>query len=410
MTSLDICKRIAEIGGHPYYVGGSVRDKLLGFDPKDIDIVVEGLNKEKLLEAFPQSKLVGKDFPVIIVDGHEVALTRREKKIGKGHDGFECTTKDIPLRDDLERRDLTINAIAENPFTGQIIDPFNGQKDIKDRLLQPVGDHFLEDPLRVLRAARFSCLGFESSFELKNICSSGARSLHEISPERIWAEILKVLQSNNPRQFFESLWDYEALHRVLPEISNLKNRPQPQKWHPEICSYEHTLQVITRAKELGGDSETMFAALVHDLGKAITDNKKLPSHYGHESLGVPLVVELCDRLRIPNSFRKIAILTCRDHLNVHRCQEMRPVKIVRLLMRLNVIHDTETLSKVTLACQADAQGRGQVNWNKPYPQRDYLRRAAQAIQSVDGKDFAGMDPKKIKQRLEQKRIRAVSNV
>jgi len=383
----------------------------MGKCPKDTDIVVVGFSFPQLTNLFAASKIIGKDFPVIQVDGIEIALARKERKIDTGHTGFICDTLGVSLEEDLFRRDLTINAMAMDPFTEQITDPFGGRADINNKMIRPVSIHFKEDPLRVLRAARFAAqFDMDLCLQVSIMAQEMMAELTTLTPERVWGETLKALKTDNPQRFFEALNEMEVLEIVFPEIAALKGRIQPEKYHPEGCVFTHFLQVLERARNLGADEETMFAAMCHDLGKAVTPDEDLPRHINHEALGVPIVESLCERLKIPNSFRHVAVLTAREHLNIHRFQELKPVTQVRLITRLNGIHDDITLKRICMASMADARGRGPVYWNKEYPQADAVLKAAEIIRSVRGDQFAHLkDGNIIAQKLEQARTKALGS-
>lgn len=406
--AFKICRLVKNAGGRPYVVGGFIRDYIMGRKSHDIDICVADISFEKLQSLFPDAGIpVGKQFPVLIVDGIEVALARTETKICEGHTGFTCETKNITILQDLYRRDLTINAMAMDPSTMEILDPFAGQSDIQRRVLRPVSEAFMEDPLRPVRAARFAAqLKFKLTNELINMSQHMQESLKSLSGERVFEEIMKGLNTDKPSVFIEALDSLQCLDIILPEISALKGRIQPPQYHPEGDAKIHTLLVIDRARELGADDITMFAALVHDLGKAVTDTDNLPHHYDHEALGVPIIEKLCERLHVPNSFRDVAIATSRDHLNIHRFNDMKPVKRVRLLDRLGAAHGNAVINRVTLAAQADAQGRGPLFHDKPYPQRQAILDAADKYRLVKGDKFAHLkDGQKIRQKLEQERAK-----
>lgn len=407
MQHLDLCRRIQAAGGKPYVVGGWVRDHILGRVPHDLDICVVGMTMPQLIAVFPEGKPAGKDFPIVIVDDIEIALARVERKVGQGHTGFTCETKNVTLAEDLFRRDLTINAMAMCPFTGTVIDPFGGRKAIEARSLSPVSDHFIEDPLRVLRAARFAAqLDFTPTWELIHMCELLRGELPTLSQERVLEELMKALASPKPSAFFECLREFDCLENVFPEIANLCGRVQPEKYHPEGDAFVHTMLVLDRARELGADEATMFAALVHDLGKAVTDDDNLPHHYNHEVLGVPLVKKMCKRLRAPNELSVVGVAAAREHLNIHRFNELRSMTQVRLLDRLGAAHGDKLLEQVTLVAQADAQGRGPLFHDKPYPQRQAVLDAADKFRTVRGDQFASLkDGEKIKQKLEQARAK-----
>jgi tRNA nucleotidyltransferase (CCA-adding enzyme) len=411
MKHLDLCRRIQAAGGQPFVVGGAVRDLVMGRQAKDVDLCVVGMTMQQLLAALPEGEQpVGKSFPILIVDGIEIALARKERKIGAGHTGFECETDGVSLHEDLFRRDLTINAMAMNPFTDEIIDPFGGRKAISEKCLAPVSEHFLEDPLRVLRAARFAAqCGFEPTWELVHMCQFLRGELNSLSQERVFTELMKALRSQRPSKFFESLDVFNCLDVVFPELAALQGRVQSEQHHPEGDAFVHTLLVVDRARELGADDATMFAALVHDLGKAVTDDDNLPHHYNHEALGVPLVHQFCERLKVPNAMRDVGVAASREHLNVHRFNELKPMTKVRLLDRLGAAHGNTLIERVTLAAQADAQGRGPLFHDKPYPQRQAVLDAADKFRTVRGDQFASLrDGEKIRAKMEQARARALA--
>lgn len=398
-------------------VGGYVRDLLLGRQPKDVDVVIvggdpfHGPGLATLQELLPNAtiKLVGKDFPVYLVDDIEVAYARTERKVGEGYQGFEVNVQDVTLEEDLRRRDLTINAMALDPFTDQIIDPFGGARDLQAGVLRPVGPHFGEDPVRILRAARFAAqLDMSITRDLVAAAEPALAELVDAPGERLWGELEKALRTQKPSRFVEGLDELGALEVVLPEIAALKGRIQPEKYHPEGDAYVHTLEVIDRAADLGGDDEAMFAALVHDLGKAVTPDDNLPHHYNHEALGVPLVHAMCDRLHVPNTHRRVAAATAKDHLNVHRFNDLKPVKKVRLLMRLGAAQGDLLARRVVLASKADARGRGPLHADAAYEQGDALLEAAAVLRTVKGHEFANLkDGQKIAQKMEQARAKAL---
>ena len=407
---LDLCQRLKDAGGTPYIVGGYVRDLVMGRVPNDVDIVlVNGDNQSVSNFLHCEGEQVGKDFPVFIVDGVEIAHARTERKTGRGYTGFECETQGVTLREDLERRDLRVNAMAMDPFTNEIIDPFHGRQDIIDGMLMPVGRHFGEDPLRVVRAARFAAqLEMTVGGAVADEAIGVLHELHTLPGERVFAELVKALRAPQPSRFFRALDKLGALKILFPEIEALKGRIQPEAYHPEGDAYVHTLEVIDRARELDADDEAMFAALVHDLGKAVTPDDNLPHHYNHEALGVPLVDVMCERLRAPVSFKRTGRLAAKDHLNIHRFAELKAVKKVRLIARLGGLHNDFMLQRVALASQADAQGRGPVLSKEPYPQRQAILEAARVIRGTSGHTFAHLkDGRVIAQKIEQARAGAL---
>jgi len=408
----ELFDAIKSAGGYPYVVGGYVRDTLLGRNPHDIDVVVTGINipdMDSLSYQMGGAPAYGISFPVYNIKGIEVALARKEKKTGKGHTGFETSVESVTLEQDLRRRDLTINAIAIDPFTDKFIDPYGGINDIKHRVLMPVSDAFGEDPLRVLRAARFAAqLDMYISDSLIVTARQARHEIPSLPGERIFGELQKALRTPKPSVFFDALDQLGALSIAFPEIYALKGRIQPEKYHPEGDTYIHTLETIDRAREMGADDETMFAALVHDLGKAVTPNEDLPRHINHEGLGLPIVEAMSKRLCVSTSYRKVAKLATKEHLNIHRFNDLRPVKKVRLLMRLGVIQDDTLARRVVMVAKADARGRGPLHANNPYPQGDMLLNAAAIVRQVRGHEFAYLkNGEKIAQKIEEARVRAL---
>ena len=396
-----ICQTIASVQGEGFIAGGAVRDALMGREPHDFDIVAVGICEKKLEKAFPDGKWVGKSFPVMLVNGVEVALARTEHTTGPGHDNFQCFTFDVSLEDDLKRRDLTINAIAFNPLTGQYIDPYGGRVDIKNNVLRPVSKAFKEDPLRVFRVARFvSQLNMKCGTQFMSMCEDMRDDLLALSAERVFIEMVKAMSTNQPSRFFMTLDSMNVLDVWFPELAALKGREQPPQYHPEGDSFIHTMLVLDRARELGANDIEMFAALVHDLGKAVTDSTPPKyHHFNHEALGVPLVEQMCHRLHTPTTFLNLGRKTAKWHLNVHRFLEMRACKRVDLVSRLG-----RDLESVALASQADAQGRGPEYRDKPYPQRAALQEAHELYWTVRGDESMGDGPK-VAEKLRQMRTK-----
>ncbi|RLA49888.1 MAG: multifunctional CCA addition/repair protein, partial [Gammaproteobacteria bacterium] len=346
-----------------YLVGGAVRDDLLGLPVKERDWLVVGGSPQQLLDA--GYRAVGKDFPVFIHpdSGEEYALARTERKTGHGHRDFQFhTSPGVSLEEDLMRRDLTINAIARND-TGVIYDPYNGQRDLKARVLRHVSSAFVEDPLRVLRVARFAArfkhLGFSIADEtlqlMGDIVASG--ELEYLSAERIWQETLKGLSEGSPRTYIEVLRDCGALAAILPEVDTLFGVPQRADYHPEVDTGLHVLMALDKAVELSDAAEVRYAVLVHDLGKGITPTDILPRHMGHEENGVPLVEAVSKRLRVPKRFVKLAVVVTRFHLLCHKVQTLRPKTVLKILKGLDIFRNPAHLEPFLLACEADARGR-----------------------------------------------------
>lgn len=397
-----------------YLVGGAVRDRLLGLPVVDRDWVVVGADEQTMLDN--GYKPVGQDFPVFLhPDSHEeYALARTERKSGKGYRGFQVhAAPDVTLEQDLMRRDLTINAIAEAE-DGSLIDPFGGQKDLKQRSLRHVSDAFSEDPVRILRvarfAARFANLGF--SIERKTLLlmhtmvESGEADA--LVPERVWQELRAALVTESPTAFFSALKECGALRVILPELDALFGVEQPEEHHPEIDTGDHVMMVIERMRKMTDSPAAIFAALCHDLGKGLTPKHLLPSHHGHEEAGVPVVEQLCTRLRVPNDARDLAILTCRYHTHVHRAMELKASTLTKTLQALDCIRKPERFEQLLLACEADARGRKGFE-DRKYPQADFYRAAARAFSGVDAGSIAKTveDKSKVKQKIHQSRVAAI---
>ena len=373
---------------HIYLVGGAVRDRMLGIPPSERDWVVVGASREQMLAlGFRQ---VGRDFPVFLhpATGEEYALARRERKSGHGYAGFSCETgAQVSLEDDLARRDLSINAMAEDP-EGRLIDPYGGAQDLRDRVLRHVSDAFVEDPLRVLRVARFMARFAARGFRVhpatmtlmrrhgreRRTVAPGARNGCGPKPAGRWAK-------PSPQEYFRTLRECGALGAIFPEIDALFGVPQPERHHPEIDTGEHILLCLRLAAELGLSEQARFAVLVHDLGKALTPREHWPSHVGHEKLGAVAVRALCERLRVPVKHRELALAVCLHHTRCHRALEMRAPAIVSLLEDVDALRNGERFEEFLAACEADARGRSGLE-QRPYAQADMLRRARAAAATV----------------------------
>lgn len=399
-----------------YLVGGAVRDGLLNLPVKDKDWVVVGASPQQMLErGFEQ---VGRDFPVFLHPSshEEYALARTERKSGSGYTGFVCySAPDVTLEQDLARRDLTINAIAQDA-DGHYYDPYGGRGDLENRLLRHVSEAFNEDPLRVLRVARFAAryahLNFHIVSETLALMQSMAESgeLSHLTPERVWKETEAALQTRNPQVFFQVLRDCGALAVLFPELDNLYGVPAPAKWHPEIDTGVHTLMTLAMAAQLSPETDIRFATLFHDVGKALTPPEKWPSHHGHGPAGVPLVAALCERLRIPNALRDLALLVTEFHDLVHTVQNQPATTLVALFDRLDAWRKPHRVEQIALTSEADARGRTGFE-NNPYPQGDYLREAWQVVQSVSTKEVveAGFKGAEVREELTRRRIAALEN-
>lgn len=399
-----------------YLVGGAVRDGLLNLPIKDRDWVVTGTTPEAMLAAGYQQ--VGRDFPVFLhpKTREEYALARTERKSGQGYTGFITKfAPDVTLEQDLQRRDLTINAIAQDS-DGNIIDPFNGRQDIQQRLLRHVSAAFNEDPLRVLRvarfAARFAHLNFRIADEtmalMQHMAASG--ELAHLTAERVWKETESALQSPNPQVFFQVLRDCNALAVLFPEIDKLFGVPAPAKWHPEIDTGVHTLMTLAIAAQLSPEVDIRFATLCHDVGKALTPPEKWPSHHGHGLAGVPVVEQLCQRLRVPNHVRDLSLLVTEFHDIVHTVERQSNETLVGLFDRIDAWRKPQRVEQIALTSEADARGRATLE-NNPYPQGDYLRTAFGVVQAVSPKEVveAGFTGSDVREELHRRRITALES-
>jgi tRNA nucleotidyltransferase (CCA-adding enzyme) len=380
-----------------YLVGGAVRDQLLKLPVKDRDWVVVGASPDELIEkGYSQ---VGSDFPVFLhpQSKEEYALARTERKSAAGHKGFEVHyAKEVTLEEDLMRRDLTINAIAQAP-NGDLIDPYNGLADIENKVLRHVSNAFIEDPLRVLRvarfAARFAHLGFAVAPEtlalMEQISNSGELKL--LSSERVWREVSLALKADTPAKFIKTLRDCGALKIILPEVDALFGVPQPVKYHPEIDTGLHILLSLEQAALLTPDPIIRYAVLVHDVGKGITDPEKWPSHSGHEKMGVGLLKTINTRLKVPNEYAQLAAVVCEYHTLLHRVTELSPATLLLLLESADAIRRPERFEKFILACEADARGRTGLE-TRDYPQHRYLSLAKDAVAKVDSRTALDANP------------------
>ncbi len=375
-----------------YLVGGAVRDRLLGLPANTNDWVVLGASPAQMEAA--GFRPVGKDFPVFLhpQTQEEYALARTERKSGRGYKGFVFHTgPDVTLEQDLQRRDLTINAIAEDA-DGQLIDPCGGKADIDARKLRHVAAAFTEDPVRVLRIARFmarfASLGFTVAGEtmqlLRQIVDAG--EVDHLVPERIWQETQKALMSERPSAFFQTLHDCGALARVMPELAALSGVPQRADYHPEVDSLVHTLMCVDVAASMNYALPVRYSALVHDLGKALTPKAEWPSHRMHEHRGVPLVEAMSQRLRAPNECRELALVHTREHLLIHRVRELRPQTLLELLERAQAFRNAERFEQLLQAACCDARGRLGFE-DVAYPQADYLREARAVASAIQARDL-----------------------
>lgn len=400
-----------------YLVGGAVRDEQLDYPHKEKDWVVVGATPEDMLAAGFQQ--VGKDFPVFLhpETKEEYALARTERKTSPGYKGFDVhATPDVTLEQDLLRRDLTINALAKDE-AGEIIDPFNGLQDIHDRILRHVSPAFAEDPVRILRVARFAArylhLGFivadETMQLMKQMVEDG--EVDALVPERVWQEMEKALGERSPSRFIEVLRDCGALERILPELDRLFGVPQPEEHHPEVDTGIHTLMVLQQACRLSDDTVVRFAALMHDLGKGVTPESEWPHHIEHEARGADIVLDVCKRLRIPNEYRDLAERTARFHLHYHRALELKPSTVVKTLEQLDAFRKPQRFEKFLLASEADARGRPG-HEDSTFPQGAYFRMAFEQAQKVDIKSLVeqGYSNRVLADKIREERTRLVAAI
>ncbi|MBI1451042.1 MULTISPECIES: multifunctional CCA addition/repair protein [Acinetobacter] len=377
---------------HVYLVGGAVRDQLLGHPYHEKDYVVVGATPEHMLAQGYQP--VGKDFPVFLhpETKDEYALARTERKSGHGYHGFEFYTDvSVTLEQDLIRRDLTINAMAMDQ-NGTLYDPYGGQRDLESRLLRHVSNAFAEDPLRVLRIARFAAryktLGFKVADEtlqlMKQLAESG--ELQALTPERVWKETSRALMEPHADEYFEVLRACGALKVLFPEIDALYGIPQRPEYHPEIDCGIHTMMSLQQACKANYSLDVRFAVLIHDLGKALTPQEEWPRHIMHEQRGIQPVTEVCDRLRVPTNTKQLAIVVCKEHLKCHQALTLKPGTLWRLLQRLDVLRRPERVEAFIQACECDSRGRLGLE-NRDYPQSRYVLEAMELVRSIKAQDL-----------------------
>lgn len=404
---------------HVYLIGGAVRDQLLNLPVKDRDWVIVGATPQTLIDLGYQQ--VGKDFPVFLhpQSKEEYALARTERKSGQGYTGFICDfSADIPLEQDLIRRDLTINAMAQD-LQGNLYDPYHGADDLRQRILRHVSPAFVEDPLRVLRVARFAAryhhLGFTIAPETLQLMQTLTLQgeLQHLTAERVWAETEKALNEKNPEIYFETLRQVGALAVLFPELDALYGVPNPAKYHPEIDSFVHTMMVLQQATLLSEQvdchkSAVRFAAICHDLGKAKTPKSNWPHHHGHEKLGITPTRNLCKRLKVPSYYQQLAELTCEYHTHIHKIVELRPETVVKLFNTFDVWRKPLRFMEFLLVCFADTRGRKGFEHSQ-YPQQEFALTLYQAALKVDVQSIiaAGFEHKAIRDQLNRGRIFAV---
>lgn len=398
-----------------YLVGGAVRDMAMGLEPKDQDfVVVGGTPAQMKLRGFKQ---VGADFPVFLhpVSGHEYALARRERKTGKGYVGFETEfTPDVTLEEDLGRRDLTINSMAYERGVG-LVDPFGGLNDVENKVLRHATDAFAEDPVRVLRLARFRArfgpewtVAPETHELIYKMVKSG--TLDELTPERVWKEMSRALMEKHPRLFFDTLLEVDALKVVFPDLWRLKSALEARRWHPEGDAFEHTMLVLTQAAAFGFDLDSRFACLVHDIGKGLTPREEMPSHFTHDVKGEPLAWQFAQNLTVPATMRDLAAKATRYHMNMHKLDKLNPKTYVKMFDDMSALRNPVMVDVLFNVGVADERGR-LGSENNEIGHLNFLFSAFNAYKSVK---FADVFPngetrgEVIREKMRQARVKAVA--
>lgn len=395
-----------------YQVGGAVRDGLLGLPVKDVDYVVVGATPEQMIAA--GYRAVGKDFPVFLhpQTQQEHALARTERKTGKGYKGFSVyAAPEVTLEEDLARRDFTINAIAQSE-DGQLIDPFHGQADIRKKILRHVTDAFSEDPVRILRAARFLArftdftVAPETLVLMREMVAAG--EVDALVPERVWQEIAKGLMEKQPSRMFDMLRDCGALQVILPELARLWGIPQTALYHPEIDTGIHVMMVIDYAARQGFSLPVRFAALTHDLGKGTTPEEVLPRHIGHELRSVDMIRDVVARLKVPNDCKDLALVVAKFHGKLHAARDMKASTLLNFLEELDAFRQRTRFEDFLLACECDSRGRLGLE-HCPLDDAEHLRKALQAALVVDAGAIARQctSPTQIKQAVADARTQAI---
>ena len=363
MSMKEIAEKIALNGGRLYLVGGAVRDKVLGIEPHDEDYCVTGIELTDFIDMFPNEKVRGADFPVFIIQGNEVALARSEEKISQGYRGFKInTSKDITIEQDLKRRDITINAMAQDVLTEKIIDPYGGIEDLRRRTIRHVSEAFKEDPLRCYRVARFAAkYNFDVDNETKILMSILKEELATIPEDRVFVEVRKALETDNPSVFFNVLKETDLLDVHFKELKDLVGQSQPEEYHPEGDAFDHSMIVLDKVAKETSDPSIRFCALVHDLGKGITPKEELPHHYGHDKAGVEIIDKMGKRLRFPTDWVNKAKVVSNYHMVAARYKEMRPYK--QAIMFNIIDHTSLGLKNLEIIVNADEMlGRGKVEF------------------------------------------------
>ena len=413
MPIVEIAKRIELAGGRLYLVGGALRDKLREITPMDEDYCVTGLNIERYETLFPEAKMQGKDFPVFILEGKEIALARKERKVGKGHKAFSFSTDEtITIQEDLARRDITINSIAQDVLTKEIIDPYGGRKDLEQKIIRKTSSHFAEDPLRAYRIARLASSLEDFTVEEGTLDSMEQlkEELSALSKERVFIEFKKALASSKPSIFFEILRKANILQEHFKEIADLIGKTQPEQYHPEGDSYVHTLIVVDNSAKITDNLAIRFSCLVHDLGKGVTPKEILPHHYGHDEKGVELVAKLGKRIGIPKAWEKCGKTACRWHMKAGIFNQMTPKKQVQLIE--NVAKSPLGLEGLKIVVTCDKARQGKDIFQK---QQEIIfdNLGKELLQNIDGnfikQKYPNLEGKKFSEKLQEERIKWLKN-
>lgn len=402
----SIIQKIKENHGEVYLVGGAIRDQLMNIKNHDLDFCICKIDKNKFTEIFPRAKEVGNNFPVFLLDGMEFALARKERKVKKGHKGFEIKTKNIDIIEDLGRRDITINAIAKNMITGEIIDPYDGQKDIKNKIIRATTYKFAEDPLRVYRAARFAAkFNFKVEENTILMMNKLKNELNTLPKERIFEEFRKAINTDNPQIFFEILRKADILNIHFKEIYDLIGKPQPIKYHPEGDVYNHTMLVLEKISKTTKREEIRYAGLVHDLGKGITPKEEYPHHYNHDIKGVKAVIDLGNRIGVKKMWTSCGIVAAREHMKAGIFNQMTPKKKVSFIERISKTR--LGLEGMQLVANADKMSK---NTDE---ESEFLKIGNEILNKINGKYIINKyninDGKKIKEKLHKERINYLKN-
>lgn len=411
MTILEIAKKIENSGGKLYIVGGAIRDKLLGKENKDEDYCVTGITKEEFIKIFPEAKFRGKFFEVFVLENKEFAMARTEEKTGIGHKEFTIkTSKNITIEEDLKRRDITVNAIAQNVLTGEIIDPYNGIQDLKEKKIRAVSKAFTEDPLRVYRVARFAAeLEFEVEENTLKMMNSLKDELLSLSKERVFEELRKALKTNRPSIFFEVIKKANVLDIHFKEIYDLIGALQPEKYHPEGDSYNHTMITVDNSAKITKDEKIRFASLVHDLGKGRTPKEMYPHHYGHEKRGIEPLRELSSRLGLPKEWKEYGMTAIKEHMKGGIFYKMTIPKQVSFIERVGKSKlGLEGLQKVVYSDRARHEEKNIEN-----EEYNFANIGKKMLQEIDGeyikKKYNIKPGKEFGQKLHQERIKWLQN-